>query len=372
MSLRKLLLALSLIAAPVVAQTVPQWSFSTQNGQSTAAYQGNVLVLGNLTQQGPPATSASQLFNSRSASQNVTGAATLGQPATGYQWNFNAATDFSTITSTSGWNQSLSTNDGRTALANYVGIMQNLGNGDAGIYYGNCHVFGTGNPGATHWLAEPACIILNGDLATTLAHSYLNQFEFNLNDNGNDVAAIADVENFHRTVNTHGFGEVWMGDRWQSVGSKAIDVGWSAQGLVNVGVDTVQATGDAAWNSGNTVALNMAANQRIEFNSTATPLNGISYYGNNLGNSYDVYASSILSRCNGSACINLSTTAAALTVPVQLPKSTVSALPTCNSALEGALAAVTDANSTTFNAALAGSGANHVMAYCNGSGWTVH
>lgn len=43
----------------------------------------------------------------------------------------------------------------------------------------------------------------------------------------------------------------------------------------------------------------------------------------------------------------------------------------CGATTEVALAAVTDANSTTFNAALAGGGSNHMLTYCNGTGWVV-
>jgi hypothetical protein len=45
---------------------------------------------------------------------------------------------------------------------------------------------------------------------------------------------------------------------------------------------------------------------------------------------------------------------------------------TCNSGNEGLLASVSDANSTTFNATLVGGGSNHVLAYCNGTAFTVH
>jgi hypothetical protein len=53
-------------------------------------------------------------------------------------------------------------------------------------------------------------------------------------------------------------------------------------------------------------------------------------------------------------------------------KTTAASLPTCNAGAEGSLYSVTNANSATFNAAVAGGGTNHVMAYCNGTGWTVH
>lgn len=47
-------------------------------------------------------------------------------------------------------------------------------------------------------------------------------------------------------------------------------------------------------------------------------------------------------------------------------------LPACNAAAEGSIQAVTDSNSAVFNAAMAGAGANHVIAYCNGTAWVVH
>jgi hypothetical protein len=57
---------------------------------------------------------------------------------------------------------------------------------------------------------------------------------------------------------------------------------------------------------------------------------------------------------------------------LQLPKSTASSLSSCDATREGYLAAVTDAKTSTFNAEIVGGGSNHVMAYCNGSAWTVH
>lgn len=355
---RKLFFALFIdVAASASAQSPPVWTYSIQNGTSVANFEGKVLIGGGIQ-----------------TIRNV-GGASLGRPATGYHWNWNEAANFSSIVSTSGWNQSLSNNDGRTAITNNVAIVENNGNGDAGAFYGNCHINGLGNRGATHWLAEPACVILNGDLATTTPHSYLNQFEFNLGDNGNDVAAIGMVENFNRTNNTAAFGEVWMGDRWQSIGTKALTVGWSGQGLINVGLDTVQAAADSGWNNGNTVAVNMAADQRIEFNSKATPLNGVEYYGNRLGDAYDSFnsAAGVLSRCVGTTCVNVGARIITFaSAAIQLPRSTVASLPTCNARSEGELAGVIDADSTVFNAVLTGGGSNHVMAYCNGATWTVH
>ena len=65
-------------------------------------------------------------------------------------------------------------------------------------------------------------------------------------------------------------------------------------------------------------------------------------------------------------------TSTAILGALKLAKVTAAGLPGCNVGLEGILYAVSDANSATFNAPVVGGGGNHVMAYCNGSGWTVH
>lgn len=46
-------------------------------------------------------------------------------------------------------------------------------------------------------------------------------------------------------------------------------------------------------------------------------------------------------------------------------------LPTPSSNFEGALASITDSTVNTFGATIAGSGTNHVLAYCDGTHWTV-
>jgi hypothetical protein len=49
----------------------------------------------------------------------------------------------------------------------------------------------------------------------------------------------------------------------------------------------------------------------------------------------------------------------------------VASLPTCNSAGKGARATVTDANATTFLSTVAGSGANNVPVFCDGTNWKI-
>jgi hypothetical protein len=46
-------------------------------------------------------------------------------------------------------------------------------------------------------------------------------------------------------------------------------------------------------------------------------------------------------------------------------------LPTCNAGTEGSINAVTDSSVNTWGSTVTGGGANHVLAYCDGTNWTV-
>jgi hypothetical protein len=46
-------------------------------------------------------------------------------------------------------------------------------------------------------------------------------------------------------------------------------------------------------------------------------------------------------------------------------------LPTPGASIEGAIAAVTDSTTSTWGATISGGGTNHVLAYCDGTNWTV-
>lgn len=60
------------------------------------------------------------------------------------------------------------------------------------------------------------------------------------------------------------------------------------------------------------------------------------------------------------------------TAGVMLTSSLVAALPTCATALTGAIRVVTDGNSTTTGGTLAGSGSYTVLGICNGTNWIVN
>lgn len=310
-----------------------------------------------------------------SSDTTISGIDTLGKPKSGYLWSPKMAQFSMRYVNESGWNQSVSSNDGRTGVAaSRISVEQN-GNGDAGAYYAMCQIGGKGRVGASHWLAQPACVLLNGDVATTVPHSYLNVQEFSLSDNGRDVAGIGTVYRFQRTENAASQGEVWFGVRNQSLGSKAIDAGVSNAGPMNIGVDTVMARADPQFDGGAVVALNMAADQKVVYNSRSRAMNGIEWYGNHIGTAYDGYSSRLdaLVRCNGAACLQVEAQSVSLAnAGLKLSVIRTIDLPACSRAAEGTLYAVTDARDETFNAGLVGGGNGHVMAYCNGTRWTVH
>ncbi|MGH9679840.1 MAG: hypothetical protein ACRD4Y_07800, partial [Candidatus Acidiferrales bacterium] len=56
---------------------------------------------------------------------------------------------------------------------------------------------------------------------------------------------------------------------------------------------------------------------------------------------------------------------------IKVGTATFSSLVACGNSLEGAMRAVTDSTTSTWGATITGGGANHVLAYCDGTNWTV-
>lgn len=215
---------------------------------------------------------------------NVTGAGTMGDGS--IYWSPAVTPYQSLVNYSSGINTSDSTNSGRSGFATYRNMLNHGGQGDAASYYSYCQLSGAGKPSATSWLANPACIGMAGDFGALQDGGYLQGVgDLNFSDNGHDVAAIADVRNMLRNNNTAALGQIWMGYRMQSAGSKAVEVMLSGTGPIKVGLDTTQMTSLDA-------AVNMAANQKIVFNSTASPINGVNWYGNTTGGAYISYSTS--------------------------------------------------------------------------------
>lgn len=64
-------------------------------------------------------------------------------------------------------------------------------------------------------------------------------------------------------------------------------------------------------------------------------------------------------------------TTSAFDCPVQTAPNTYASLPVCSASTEGSMRAVTDSNTVTWGATVAGGSTNHVLAYCDGTAWTV-
>lgn len=203
----------------------------------------------------------------------------MGQPATSFQWSPAVTPHQALVNYNSGFNNSTSSNDGRTGFGYRRTMINHNGQGDVVGNYQFCSINST-RAGATNFLATPACSVVAADLGATVSGCFLQGTgDFNFSDNGNDVAAIGDVRNFIRNNNTAALGEIWMGYRIQSSGTKPIDVGFSVTGPASAGLDTTQVS------TPNMAAVNMASDQQIILNSTSTPIGGINWWGNTPGGS---------------------------------------------------------------------------------------
>ncbi len=217
----------------------------------------------------------------------ISGAATLGQPTTGYLYTPEAMPHYTFLFNSSGYNHSTSGNGGRTGVAAYRTVVYQAGQGDAVCYNGSVYVTGA-KAGATSFLANPAGVLFNGDVTAGQAGVYLNPRELALVDGGFDVACIGDVTNMTRTVDTGALDAWWQGYRVQSSGSKAIDVAFGAVGPVKIGLDFSFATLPASGTY-EEAAVTLKAGQRVYFNANATDASGLSRYSSSLADTYMRY-----------------------------------------------------------------------------------
>lgn len=208
----------------------------------------------------------------------VTGALTLGQPATGYVQPPECSPIGIATYCDSGWNQGTATGAGRTGFAAIQVSMFHAGQGDNVCYSGGQYVTGT-KPGYTTFLANAAAVLLNGTMQGGANGVYLNPMEINLVDNGFDVAGIGPVINLIRTNNTGAAEAAWNGIRLQSGGSKDVDVGFmavqSGAGF-RVGLDLSNASlpTTGTWQS---AAITLKHDQRIYFEASGADA-GSSFY----------------------------------------------------------------------------------------------
>jgi hypothetical protein len=138
--------------------------------------------------------------------------------------------------------------------------------------------------------------------------------------------------------------------------------GGATQGIV--AVDPFSGAGSTAWvdleAANNTNGLNIL----LKGNGGTTPKKTIRVFSGVLQFLNDAYNTVIAQLTDSGQFIANN--------GIGVPKVHVSQLPTCNGNEEGILYPVDDANSAVFNAALVGGGTNHMVGYCNGSGWVVH
>jgi hypothetical protein len=201
----------------------------------------------------------------------IYGTATLGQPngssGQNYVYTPEASPHYLYLYNESGWNQSTTGNSGRTAATGYRIQSYQNGQGDIINFNGSCFVAG-GKPGATNFLANPACVLFAGDTFAGADGVYLNPVEINLIDQGHDAAGVGAVYNLVRTNNTGTLGVFWAGVRLQSTGSVAVDTAWSAVGKYNFGLDF-----SAANFGSNQAAITTTLGQRWYGNAVNTDPN---------------------------------------------------------------------------------------------------
>lgn len=203
----------------------------------------------------------------------ITGAATLGQPATGYKVTPEAYANYTVLYNSSGWNEETGGNDGRTLAAAYRVFISQFGQGDCAAYNARAFVTGT-KAGSTDFLANPAASLFSGGMSAGADGVYLNARELVLDDGGYDIACIGDVTDMNRTNATGAKNVWWAGYRVQSKGSAPIDVAVSVSGPVARGVDLVPADLGAGK-----AALIVSSGDRLYLNGTATDTRFADNYG---------------------------------------------------------------------------------------------
>ena len=179
----------------------------------------------------------------------------LGTLASGYRHNPETAVLAGYVFNESGHNEDTASNDGRTNGHWAYVKVDNQGQGDlSGITFEG-FVDG-GLPGASHFLANPAVVFVNGT-ATAGDHGlYLNPFEVDLQLNGKDAAAVGYVTNITRDTGdtVDGLGAYTSGFRAQSHGSYPVDSMLSGGGSFKYGVDLCEASYSGAGAPSFTIA----------------------------------------------------------------------------------------------------------------------
>lgn len=212
-------------------------------------------------------------------STDITGTSTAGTPVTGYTNATDLTPNYTFLSNASGHNEGTADNSGRTGIYAHRTKLLQAGSGDLAAYNASVRITGTAKAGATHWLANPAGIIINGTVIGESNGCYLNPFEFYLTDKP-DVTAynttcVGVVINQNRnhvsdTQANGGVGQVWAAFRSQSTGSQYVDSILSGTGKFFGGVDLSMPALDFGTNK---AAILMKAYDRVYFNASADQQN---------------------------------------------------------------------------------------------------
>jgi len=207
-------------------------------------------------------------------------------PSAGSYTNFpQLAYDVLIYDNTAGFNASTSSHtSGRSGIFASFNRLYHGGQGDLVAR----HVYLEGysaRASATHWLANPALVVDNGNLGISAsggAGTYMNHSEFTYSDNGYRAAVIDRVRNYDRDSNTTTLGEVWMHDRPQSTGTYDADCVYSVAGKWKRGLDFTPTVLDA-----DKAAIILKAADRIYFGGvSAADSSGAQWFATTLNSAY--------------------------------------------------------------------------------------
>lgn len=209
-----------------------------------------------------------------------------GQPTTGYVGAAPMiASRFTQNYYASGWNQSTTSNVGRTGYSADIVNVFHAGQGDATCYQGTI-VQTSARAGATTWLANPNQVTFLGLNQMFVAGAMGNSFSGYVYDNGFDCTGFPYYALMTRNNDTGALATFWSGIVLQSVGTKAVDSYLCGNGLFDYGIDFTNLTFGA-----NKGAIALKANDRIYLNASSsdnqtvtTPSTTYMTYSSGIGN----------------------------------------------------------------------------------------
>lgn len=202
----------------------------------------------------------------------VTGADTLGHPATGYDLVPEASAVVGLFYNASGHIEHPNVNggDGRTSTSfMQIGVHQ-AGLGDAQAMSFKMFIDST-NPGSTSVFGNPNMQVMIGQLNSGVTGGYLNISEFKLSDDGFASLGIGHVVNMERT-NSSTAGAAgdafWAGYIAHSLGSVETNALFLGSGKSNVGIDLTRLDTPEVGGYAK-AAIALIADDRIYLNATA-------------------------------------------------------------------------------------------------------